>query len=71
MTTLQEERFYWNLNLANGKFAEFEFTYYYIFRNLTMIAYKIKIQKLLIIESVNLTNVSQADKLNSVYIFIQ
>ena len=45
MTTLQEEKFHWNLNLANGKFAEFEFTYYYIFRNLTMIAYTIEIQK--------------------------
>ena len=48
---------------------------YYIFRNLSMIAYMTEIQKskfaiILIFNSVNLNNLSQAAKLNSVYILI-
>ena len=46
--------------------------YYYSFRNLSTIAYIIEIQKskLVIFNSVNLTNLSEDAKLNSVYIFI-
>ena len=38
---------------------------YYIFRNLSMIAYMTKIKKSQIFDSVNLTNLSQGAKLNS------
>ena len=42
---------------------------YYILRNLLMIAYMIEIKKWQIFDSVNLTNLSQGAKLNSVCIF--
>ena len=47
--------------------------YYYIFRSLSIVAYlwlKFKNQNTLIFNYVNLTNLSQFDKLNSVIIFI-
>ena len=50
MDTIQEENFQSNLNFAislfaNGKFAKCKFPYYYIYRNLSMLAYLIKTQK--------------------------
>ena len=44
--------------------------YYYTFRNVLMIAFIIEIKNSLIFKSMNLTNLSQVAKLNSVYIFI-
>ena len=76
--TQQEENLNWvlifaillmanSLNLNSAHYAR-----YYIFRNLSMVAYIINIQNQnsLIFNSVNLTILSQAAKLNSVYIFI-
>mgnify|MGYP001795648767 CR=1 FL=1 len=76
--TQREENFYWvlifaillmanSLNLNSAHYA-----HYYIFRNLSMVAYMIKIQNQnsLIFNSVNLTNLRQVAKLSSVYIFI-
>ena len=63
-------------DFANGIFAKLKFAYYFIFWNLSMIAYIIEIQKskfsnikLNSDDSVNLTNLSQVAKLNSVFIF--
>ena len=72
-STLQEENFHWNLNFAIEKFNSLNLNsiYYYIFRNLSMIAYMIKIQNSKFSNSVNLTNLSQVARLNSMmYIFI-
>ena len=47
-TTLQEENFHWNLNFAifaNGKFAKVKVCLFLYFRNLSIIAYIIEIQK--------------------------
>ena len=61
-------------NFANGKIAKFRFACYFIFRNLSMIAHIIEIQKSIFsniklnFNSVNLTNLSQIARLNSVYI---
>ena len=41
-----------------------------MFRNVLMIAYTIEIKNSLILNSMNLTDLSQVAKLNSVYIFI-
>ena len=74
--TLQEENFHWNLNLAISRMTNslnFNSIYYYIFENISMIAYyiaKIFKSNLAIFNSVNLANLSQVAKLNSVYIFI-
>ena len=75
--TLQRETFHWNLNIAISLMANLLNlnSAYYIFRNLSMIAYMTEIQKskfaiILIFNSVNLNNLSQAAKLNSVYILI-
>ena len=75
--TLQRETFHWNLNIAISLMANLLNlnSVYYIFRNLSMIAYMTEIQKskfaiILIFNSVNLNNLSQAAKLNSVYILI-
>ena len=52
---------------VNGKFAKnLNSTYDFNFRKLSIIAYKIK----KIFNSVNLINLSQVAKLNSVYIYI-
>ena len=48
LLTMQEENFHWNLNFANSLMANspnWNSANYYIFRNLSMIAYIIKIQK--------------------------
>ena len=75
LRTLQEEGFLWNLNFAillMVNSLNFNSAHYYIFRNLSMRAYiigKFKNQNLLILNSVNLTDLSQVAKLNSMYIF--
>ena len=75
LRTLQEEGFLWNLNFAivvMENLLNFNSAHYYIFRNLSMRAYiigKFKNQNLLIFNSVNLTDLSQVAKLNSMYIF--
>ena len=68
-----EFRFHYfpNGKSANGRFAKFEFWLLLHYINLSMIVYMIKIQNLLVFISVNMTNLSQVAKLNSVYIFIQ
>ena len=73
--TLQEENFHRSLNFAISLMANLlnsNSTYWYIFRNLSMRAYRIVILKSnsLILNSVYLTDLSQAAKLDSVYIFI-
>ena len=55
----------------NGKFAKCKFCLLLHYINLSMIVYMITIQNSLVFNSVNLTNLSQVAKLNSVYIFIQ
>ena len=65
LTTLQEENFHWTLKFAillMENPLNLNSAYSYIFRNLSMIAYIIEIQKnqnLLILNSVNLTNLRQ------------
>ena len=74
--TLQELNFHWNLNFAISLMTNslnFNSMYYYIFENILMIAYytaKIWKSHLAIFNSVNLANLSQVAKLNSVYILI-
>ena len=48
MHTLQEENFHWNSNFAISLMANsltLNYAYYYIYRNNSMIAYIIEIQK--------------------------
>ena len=70
--TLQEENFHWKINLAISLMPNWLNILSYFFRNLSIIAYIMKFenQNSLIFNFVNLTNLSQVAKLNSVYIFI-
>ena len=69
--TLKPENFQWNLNFAITLMANslnLNCAYDYVFRNLSMLAYIIEIQKiqnLLKFISMNLTNLSQVTKLHS------
>ena len=54
----------------NGIFAKFKFCSLLHYINFSMIVYMIKIQNLLVFNSVNLTFLSQVAKLCSAYIFI-
>ena len=71
---LQEESFHWNLDFTISIMVDSRNlnTTCFIFRNLSIIAYTIEIQKSKFanIKSVNFTNLSQVTKLKSVYIFI-
>ena len=57
---------------ANGNSLNLNSAYYYVFSNLFMMAYITEIQKskLVILNLVNLTNLSQIAKFNSVHILI-
>ena len=48
MITLEEENFHWKVNFAhfdNGYLLNLNSAYHYIFRNISMIAYMVEIQK--------------------------
>ena len=67
--TLQEESFHWNLNFAislTANLLNLNSSYYFIFLNLSMIAYITEIQKLIIFNSVNLNIQSQVTELTTV-----
>ena len=76
-TTLQEGNFHWNLNFAISLMANLlnlNSAYYYILRNLLMLAYTMNFKNqnslIHVFNSVNVTNLSQVAELNSLCIFI-